>query len=238
MSPYWGALSDRVGRRPVMLFSLVASACWIVLFGSATNLHVALFCRFANGLTAGNVVVAKSMMADLTDRSNEAKAFTFFGMTYGCGTIFGSLIGGPLSFASDKYNLPGRALWAARPFLLPCLVVATYIMIDWVLALLLLEETHESRDASDAAYGAVESEAEALGLADEAGDADAKPSGVGALLRDPTSPFMLVCVLYAIMGTCVPVWNQTRETIGPGPLGEYRHLTGLRATASPNGKPR
>mmetsp|Transcript_2801 Transcript_2801/g.8266 ORF Transcript_2801/g.8266 Transcript_2801/m.8266 type:complete len:506 (+) Transcript_2801:336-1853(+) len=213
MNPFWGSLSDK-GRRPVMLFSLVASAFWIVAFGSSTNLHVALFCRFANGLCSGNVVVAKAMMADLTDSSNETKAFTFIGMAFGIGGMLGPLIGGPLSEPADKYpNLPGHALWEARPFLLPCLIVALYMLVDWILAIFLLEETvTQSRDAAadaEASYGTVdesnESQAEALGFVDgaKAGPAAPEGGGISQLLRDPTSPFKLVCTSFAIFSTCM-----------------------------------
>ena len=73
--PFWGAISDRVGRRPVMLGCLSASCVWLLLFGLAPSLTFAVVCRFAHGLCGGNVVVAKAMMADITDRSNETRAF-------------------------------------------------------------------------------------------------------------------------------------------------------------------
>ena len=73
--PFWGAISDRVSRRPVMLGCLSASCVWLLLFGLAPSLTFAVVCRFAHGLCGGNVVVAKAMMADITDRSNETRAF-------------------------------------------------------------------------------------------------------------------------------------------------------------------
>ena len=56
-APLWGALSDRVGRRPVMLACLFLSASCLLAFGSAPDLRFALIARFAHGLCSGNVVV-------------------------------------------------------------------------------------------------------------------------------------------------------------------------------------
>ena len=56
---------------------------WLLLFGLAPSLTFAVVCRFAHGLCGGNVVVAKAMMADITDRSNETRAFVFVGLAFG-----------------------------------------------------------------------------------------------------------------------------------------------------------
>mmetsp|Transcript_15517 Transcript_15517/g.48029 ORF Transcript_15517/g.48029 Transcript_15517/m.48029 type:complete len:574 (+) Transcript_15517:1383-3104(+) len=209
--PFWGRISDRVGRRPVMIGCLAASCVWILLFGAAPTLSVAFACRFAHGLCAGNVVVAKAMMADITDRSNENGAFVFVGLAFSAGAMIGPLVGGMLAEPADKYpGIPFAALWRARPYLLPCLFVALLITADVVAALYLLQESRrQKRPEAVEARAADPTEKIAIeeGLVLSATDStrtvssDGSLSSIRALLQDPVSPFRDVCLSFFIFGT-------------------------------------
>ncbi|KAK7239135.1 major facilitator protein [Aureococcus anophagefferens] len=204
-APLWGALSDRVGRRPVMLACLFLSAACLLAFGAAPDLRFALVARFAHGLCSGNVVVAKSMMADLTDETNEADAFVYVGVTFGAGAMLGPLIGGALCEPATKYaGLPLMALWAERPYLLPCAVVAAVTLLDLAAAAVLLEESKpETPDAP------------ADGVSDAAADA-----GVRELLRDPGSPFRAVCASFVLFGLCFMAFQEVFPVFGRAPVAE------------------
>ena len=71
-SPFWGWLSDRVGRRPVLLAGLAANAVTIVLFGLSTSYGWAVGTRVLNGLFNGNVGVIKVYLREVTDSTNQA----------------------------------------------------------------------------------------------------------------------------------------------------------------------
>ena len=204
-APLWGALSDRVGRRPVMLACLFLSAACLLAFGAAPDLRFALVARFAHGLCSGNVVVAKSMMADLTDETNEADAFVYVGVTFGAGAMLGPLIGGALCEPATKYaGLPLMGLWAERPYLLPCAVVAAVTLLDLAAAAVLLEESKpETPDAP------------ADGVSDAAADA-----GVRELLRDPGSPFRAVCASFVLFGLCFMAFQEVFPVFGRAPVAE------------------
>ena len=74
-APFWGSLSDRIGRRPVILCGMLGNAAGMLAFGLAPSFGFAVGARLVQGLMSGNVPVARSYMADITDSSNEARAF-------------------------------------------------------------------------------------------------------------------------------------------------------------------
>lgn len=85
----WGRLSDRIGRRPVLLMGLIGLTTSMVCFGLSKTFAMILVSRSIAGVLNGNVGVAKTMMAELTDESNRAFAFSMFPVTW----VFGSTVG-------------------------------------------------------------------------------------------------------------------------------------------------
>eukprot|EP00937_MAST-01D_sp_MAST-1D-sp2_P006865 g6865.t1 len=95
--PFWGALSDRLGRRPVMLLCSFASVLLVVAFGFSRSYGMAVALRLCQGLAAGTLPVARTCLGDLTDATNEARAFALMGITWGFGDIVGPTLGGLLA---------------------------------------------------------------------------------------------------------------------------------------------
>lgn len=95
-SPVLGSLSDRYGRRPVLLLSLVMAGLDYVLMAFAPNLWILFLGRVIAGLTGANMTVASSYMADISDDSNRSANFGLIGAGWGIGFIVGPLIGGAL----------------------------------------------------------------------------------------------------------------------------------------------
>jgi len=100
-APIWGRLSDRIGRRPVLLVSTAGAAASYVLFalGSAQEAHaVALWMlvisRVFAGICGGNITVAQAYVADITPPENRSKRMGLIGVAFGLGFIFGPIIGG------------------------------------------------------------------------------------------------------------------------------------------------
>jgi MFS family permease len=84
----WGWLSDKFGRRPVLLFGLVGNSVSIVCFGLSKSLTWCIVARAACGLLNGNIGVAKSVLGEITDSTNQGAAFALIGLNYSIGTLF------------------------------------------------------------------------------------------------------------------------------------------------------
>ncbi|MDP9348309.1 MAG: MFS transporter, partial [Gemmatimonadota bacterium] len=96
-APWWGALSDRVGRRPVLLVGLFGSAASYLLFGLAGSLPVLFLGRALAGFMGANVGVAQAYIADVTPPEERARGMGMIGAAFGLGFVFGPAIGGLLS---------------------------------------------------------------------------------------------------------------------------------------------
>lgn len=95
-APIMGKISDRVGRRPVLLVSVFGSAIGYFIFGIGGALWVLFLSRFIDGLTGGNLSTAAAYIADVSKPEERAKNFTLIGMAYGFGFILGPALGGAL----------------------------------------------------------------------------------------------------------------------------------------------
>lgn len=96
-APLLGKLSDRYGRRPVLLISILGSAFGYFLFGVGGALWVLFLSRLIDGFTAGNASTAFAYVADVTPPQDRAKNLGFIGMAYGLGFVLGPTLGGLLS---------------------------------------------------------------------------------------------------------------------------------------------
>lgn len=83
----WGRVSDRYGRRPVLLTGLIGNTISSCLFGLSKSLWWAIGARALCGIMNGNSGVARSMVSEITDNTNKAKAFSIFGFCWGAGMI-------------------------------------------------------------------------------------------------------------------------------------------------------
>lgn len=99
-SPVLGVLSDRYGRRPVLLLSILGTAFGYFLFGLAGSLTVLFIARIIDGATGGNISTAQSYIADITPPEDRAKSFGLIGAAFGLGFIAGPALGGLLSHIS------------------------------------------------------------------------------------------------------------------------------------------
>jgi MFS transporter, DHA1 family, tetracycline resistance protein len=97
-SPFLGALSDRIGRRPVLLFSIASTAVGWFVFASASVLPILFLGRIIDGLAAGNFSIAQSYLIDLSkDEKDRTANIGLLGAAFGIGFTLGPMIGGMLS---------------------------------------------------------------------------------------------------------------------------------------------
>ena len=99
-APILGRLSDRVGRRPVLLLSIIGSSAGFLIMGLAGSLWVLFAARIIDGITGGNISTAQAYIADITPHEKRSRGMGLIGAAFGLGFIFGPAIGGLLSHIS------------------------------------------------------------------------------------------------------------------------------------------
>ena len=95
-SPIWGGLSDRIGRRPVILISLLGGSLSYLLFAFAGSLWLLFVARALAGVFGGNISAAHAYIADVTKPEERSKGMGLIGAAFGLGFIFGPIMGGLL----------------------------------------------------------------------------------------------------------------------------------------------
>ncbi|KAK0645658.1 major facilitator superfamily domain-containing protein [Cercophora newfieldiana] len=145
MGMYWGSLSDRIGRKPVLLVGCVGTMFSMLMVGLAPNIWVALLGRAIGGLLNGNIAVIQTMVGELvTKREHEPKAYSIMPFVWSIGTIIGPAIGGTFADPHETFpdTFPKGSLFEKFPYLLPNLICAGMLLMSILLGYFLLEETH------------------------------------------------------------------------------------------------
>lgn len=129
--PFWGRLSDRIGRRPVLLYSIFGTGIGYLLFAFASSLPFLFAARTIDGITGANISTAQAYISDITKPEERSKYFAIFGAIFGIGFAIGPAIGWGLSHLPGAWggNLGLGAFSAALSFL------------NWALAIKFLPET-------------------------------------------------------------------------------------------------
>jgi DHA1 family tetracycline resistance protein-like MFS transporter len=104
-APIIGRLSDRYGRRPLLLASIAGTVASFAMLGLARSLWMLFASRMLDGLLGGNISLAQAYISDVTDERDRARGLGLIGAAFGVGFIFGPAIGGTLS-AGGNYALP------------------------------------------------------------------------------------------------------------------------------------
>lgn len=121
--PILGRLSDRYGRKKLLIISQLGSMAGYVLLAVAGSLPLLFLSRTIDGITGGNISIAQAYMADVTDKKTRAKGMGLLGAAFGIGFMFGPAIGGYLS----KYGFAAPALFAAGISLLSTLATSLFL---------------------------------------------------------------------------------------------------------------
>src|SRR4051812_1334451 len=122
-APALGDLSDRYGRRPVLVFSLAGTVVSFVMLALAHSITMLFVARIVDGLSGGNISTARAYVADVTEPKDRARAYGLIGAAFGLGFIMGPALSGVL--AKISYTAP---IWAAAAITL----VATIMAWAWL----------------------------------------------------------------------------------------------------------
>lgn len=138
--PVLGRLSDRYGRRPILLISQVGTTASFLIIGLSDSFVLMLLGRMLDGVSGGNILVAQAYIADVTKPEERSKGLGLIGAAFGVGFVLGPLLGGVL------VSLPIGPVWQLR---LPFLVAAGFSTIAWILTIFWLPESRPSGDPGD-----------------------------------------------------------------------------------------
>lgn len=139
-APLLGRLSDRYGRKPILLVSIFGTFVGFILLSLADSIWMLFASRILDGLTGGNISVAQAYIADVTESKNRTRAFGLIGAAFGLGFIIGPAAGGLLS-SGGRYALPA-------------LVAASLAFVNMVMVYFLLPESRRPSRFPDAAQRA------------------------------------------------------------------------------------
>lgn len=136
-APALGSLSDRFGRKTILLISLAGSALGYLIFGLAGSLWMLFLGRIIDGLTGGNIVTLFAYFADITDEENRTKVFGWTAAAVGVGTISGPTVGGLLAHFGNSV-----------PFYFGALISIANLLYGAFVMNESLPETHRTRNFS------------------------------------------------------------------------------------------
>jgi multidrug resistance protein len=131
-SPIWGKLSDKIGRRPVMLVSIFLAAVSYAFFSQAVSIPMLILARALSGIGSANIAAAQAYITDVTDNKSRSGAMGMLGAAFGIGFIIGPLIGGVLK---TKYGISMVGI-----------VASALISLDFILAVFYLPESNKKAE--------------------------------------------------------------------------------------------
>lgn len=141
----WGWLSDRFGRRIVLLLGPLGLSFAMIAFGCSTSYWSMILARCLQGICNGNIGVSKTVMVELTDATNMGDAFALMPIMWSAGITLGPIIGGILSNPATRWPHSFGYFFVTHPYLLPCLVTGIVAFLTFVIGFVRLKETRPPR---------------------------------------------------------------------------------------------
>jgi MFS family permease len=207
---FWGRMSDRLGRKPVLVFSLFGVSLATGLFGLARNIPQMIMLRCLAGIFAGSIVTIRTMIAEHSTTKTQARAFSWFAFSGNLGIFLGPLMGGSLADPVTQYpGVFGGRFFTDYPYALSSLVVAMVGATGAVTTALFVQETLKKDPATDS-----DGEEATLAAPARRGDLTTmellKSPGVAVVLYI-YAHIMMLAFAYTAM---VPVWWFTPVRLG------------------------
>ncbi len=147
-APLWGMLSDKYGRRPILLVSVFGLLVSYILWIFSGSFTVLILARFIGGIMGGNISVATAAVADATTKKTRSKGMAFVGMAFAFGFIFGPALGGLLTAVNPLDHFPSLAAVGVNPFSYAAGLAALLSLINIIIIFFKFEETLEEKNKS------------------------------------------------------------------------------------------
>jgi MFS family permease len=143
----WGIISEKYGVKKVILFGLLSSSISTIIFGLSSSFIWAILTRFINGILTGNLGVTKTYIYLITDKTNEAHAFSIYPIAMCIGAIIAPAIGGLLETPSKYWkNIDKNNILYIYPYLLPSLVISLIPIMGFILGLIFIKEPKKNQN--------------------------------------------------------------------------------------------
>jgi hypothetical protein len=142
-SYFWGRCSDIYGRKPVMILGTLGTAFAAIIFGTSGTYAQAITARFIGGMLNGNIGVLKSFLAEISDETNQGKAFGLIATAWGIGTIIAPAVGGFLA---------GQTLWG-YDYLLANIIIAGWGILTSLVTFTCMVETNPPKPGKKGTLG-------------------------------------------------------------------------------------
>jgi MFS family permease len=207
--PLWGHISDKYGRRPVLLVSMLGHAVSYAMLGFADTWQILLLSRVLGGVTSANLVTAYAYVTDVTPQAERAKAMGRISAAFGLGFVVGPALGGLLA---------GGTTLADTNLLRPALAAGGLSLLSFVGILLFLPESHDPAAASKAG--------------------ETRPGmlhGFGSVLRRPMlAGLVAVCIIVitfvAAREAIFSIWAHDTMGLSPRQIGMLLAVSGATIT--------
>ncbi|XP_064612549.1 uncharacterized protein LOC135476450 [Liolophura sinensis] len=146
-SYFWGWLSDKKGRRPILIITIIGNGIFSLAFGFSRNLTQAIAFRFLTGLSNGSVGTAKTVLYEISDNSNQAVGMTTLSLAWGGGIILGPAIGGYFASPAKKYSsvFDPSGFFGHYPYILPSIIVFSVAVFAVVILFWKMPETLKTK---------------------------------------------------------------------------------------------
>ncbi|KAB5551300.1 MFS general substrate transporter [Coniochaeta sp. 2T2.1] len=152
---FWGKASDRLGRKPVLVFSLVGISFATAIFGMAKTISQMILFRCIAGVFAGTVVTLRTMIAEHSTSKTQARAFSWFAFIRNLGIVIGPAIGAALADPAELYpKWFGKVqFFLDYPYALPGFVISLFALTAVFTSAFFVDETLKRESAADANDG-------------------------------------------------------------------------------------
>ncbi|GBE88221.1 MFS general substrate transporter [Sparassis crispa] len=140
---HWSRISDHLGRKPIIMTGLTGLSLSMYCFGLSRTFWSLVVSRCLNGALNGNIGVLKSMVAEITDSTNLAEAYSYLPLSWLTGATMGPMIGGSLSRPHERFpSVFGHSEFMQKyPYFLPCAIPATFSAVAVLVSFFFLKET-------------------------------------------------------------------------------------------------